>query len=395
MQKNMVKIEIPKEALKQVGMLNASKAELKIKDGTLIIQKSDLRSPLLQRYLVIYPLLMTIFTGIISLIYWIVQGMHQIPLTGYESIASMSILVGLITGSLFFIGFFIKNRNDPSNNFSRRIYWRNFPVITAAFISILALSLFGIFWVLGTLFPASSFDPLTSAMVSCIFVFLANASMTYAAFKIDARTLANILSVVIVTGVVISMASNGSRHWWEHNFSFLGTQRAQSAWQFNVTLVFSALLMIALIDYLFVSLEDVYKNTSHRRLNLLRFLLIMTAIDFGAVGAFPNNANFHHLHDFVAGQLVSCLVILIISIRWLLPKIDKEFLRISYGMGMAMVLLQMGFRWINFPTLTAFEIEAFTIAFMWLLMLFAKLQSMINEGPDSYTISITDDSNLN
>ncbi|KLD59001.1 hypothetical protein WP50_21890, partial [Lactiplantibacillus plantarum] len=42
----------------------------------------------------------------------------------------------------------------------------------------------------------------------------------------NARSLSTILTVVIVSGCVISMAANGQRRWWQHNLSFLGTHAA-------------------------------------------------------------------------------------------------------------------------------------------------------------------------
>ncbi|KRN94185.1 DUF998 domain-containing protein [Pediococcus stilesii] len=388
-----IKVTIPASALVKVGMENENELQVKVRNGTLVLQKEGHAHPLRQKYLVIWPLIVSLSAGIASLIYWLVRGMFQIPLTGDESVASLTITIGVVTGTVLFMGFFIRNRNDPNNNFSSRIYWRNFPVITIAFMMILAIVLLGTFWVFGSLFPDATFDPFTSFLLTSIFMFFANAFMILAAFKINARTLSTILSVVIISGVVISMASNGRRRWWEYNLSFLGTKNAQQSWQFNVTLIFSALLMIALIDYLFVSLEEVYKDAPRRRLNLLRFLLTLTALDFGAVGLFPNNANFHSLHDAVAGALVTLLVILIIGIRWLLPTISRDFLRLSYGVAVALLVLEMGFRIFMYPSLTAFEIQAFAIAFGWLLLLFSKIQIMINEGPKTYKAQIEKNKN--
>ena len=165
--------------------------------------------------------------------------------------------------------------------------------------------------------------------------------MISAALTINARSLSTILTVVIVSGCVISMAANGQRRWWQHNLSFLRTHAAENAWQFNLTLIFSALLMVVLIDYLFVSLSRIYPRTW--RTSTLRILLTLTAVDFGAVGLFPNNLTFHWLHDLVAGGLVTLLVLLIVGVRWLLPAVTKDFLWLSYGVGVVLLLLNFGF----------------------------------------------------
>lgn len=131
-------------------------------------------------------------------------------------------MAGVVTGAVLFVGFFLKTRNDPENRFSRHIYWRNFPVITIAFIMILAFALVGAFWVLELLFPDVIFDRFTSMLLLVLFTYFADAFMISAALTINARSLSTILTVVIVSGCVISMAANGQRRWWQHNLSFLG-----------------------------------------------------------------------------------------------------------------------------------------------------------------------------
>ncbi|KLD59100.1 hypothetical protein WP50_21060 [Lactiplantibacillus plantarum] len=69
-----------------------------------------------------------------------------------------------------------------------------------------------------------------------LFTYFADAFMISAALTINARSLSTILTVVIVSGCVISMAANGQRRWWQHNLSFLGTHAAENAWQFNLSI---------------------------------------------------------------------------------------------------------------------------------------------------------------
>ncbi len=98
-----------------------------------------------------------------------------------------------------------------------------------------------------------------------------------------------------------------------------------------MTLMFSALIMVALIDYIFVSI-----NANHPRsvrLLILRVLLTAMAIDMGAVGFFLNNRASHDIHDHLASFLVYFIIVLIVGIRWFLPKIPKEFCDVVYCWG--------------------------------------------------------------
>lgn len=390
-QEQQVRVSIPVSALERAGIATDDQLRLKVHNDALVLEKIQPEQPQWQRYLIVWPLIVAVLSGLASYAYWWFQNVHPVPLTGSQSVGSLTIVAGVLTGAVFFIIFFMKTRNDPENRFSRQIYWRNFPVITIAFIMILAFALVGAFWVLELLFPKVVFDRFTSLLLIIVFTYFANAFMIWAALTINGRSLSTLLTIVIISGCVVSMAANGQRRWWQHNLSFLGTQEARNAWQFNLTLIFSALLMVVLIDYLFVSLSRIYPRTW--RTSTLRVLLTLTAIDFGAVGLFPNNTAFHWLHDLVAGGLVTLLVLLIIGVRWLLPAVTKDFLWLSYGAGVVLLLLNFGFRWFRFPSLTAFEIQAFGISFGWLLMLFSRLQTLVNEDPELLTIQLERESN--
>ncbi|MFB9768706.1 DUF998 domain-containing protein [Lactiplantibacillus modestisalitolerans] len=386
-QEKRVRVTIPASAFVRAGIQPDEQVQVRVRNGELVLAKPG-QTPPAQRqlYLVIWPLIIALLAGLASYGYWWRQGVAPVGLTGSQSIASLSIVTGLLTGAILFIGFFLKTRQDPDKRFSKHIYWRNFPVITIAFVLILAFALVGAFWVLELLFPKVVFDRVTSFLLVALFTYFADAFMIGAALTISGRMLSTVLTVVIVSGCVISMAANGQRRWWQHNLSFLGTESARNAWQFNLTLIFSALLMVVLIDYIFVSLSQIYTRTW--RTSSLRGLLTLLAIDLGAVGAFPNNNQFHLLHDLVAGALVTILIVLIIGIRWLLPGVTKDFVWLSYGVGAVLLVLNFGFRWFNFPSLTAFEIQAFAISFGWILMLFSRLQALMNQEPIPLTVQL-------
>lgn len=358
--------------------------QLTIKNDRIIIQPATSDRLRSSWPAVVWPVAVSLLTSIGVFLYWLYQGLHVIPMTGGVSIASFTIGFGVVGGVALFAGFFIQSRNDPDNRFSKAVYWRNFPVIVAAFAIILGMALLGIFWVLGTLFPGATFDLFTAMLQLVVFLVLANVFMVQMALRINATTLSSLLTIVIVSGVVISMASNGSRRWWQYNLSFLGTKLASNAWQFNLTLVMTALVMISLIDYLFVQLHAQHRKSW--RLTTLRVLLTAAAIDLGCIGLFPNNAQFHVLHDEVSAFLVTIVLIIIIGLRWLLPEVTKEFLWASYAVGVVEFIMNMGFRLFRYPSLTAFEVQGFAIGFAWLLFLFSRLQNLIAAGTVAWPI---------
>ncbi|KRN24478.1 hypothetical protein [Lacticaseibacillus camelliae] len=385
-EKSELKVTVPAGVYAQLHGDLDTPMQLTIKNDRIVIQPAPADRLRSGRQAFIWPLVVSLISTVVIFLYWLHLGVRVIPMTGDVSVASFTIGFGVVTGIGLFAGFFVQSRNDPDNRFSKAVYWRNFPVIMLAFAIILGMALLGTFWVLGQLFPGATFDPFTAVLQVLIFLILANVFMVQMALRINASTLSTLLTIVIVSGAVISMASNGSRQWWQYNLSFLGTKLASNAWQFNLTLVMTALVMISLIDYLFVQL-----NAQHRkswRLTTLRTLLTLAAIDLGCIGIFPNNAQFHLLHDQISWMLVTIVLIIIIGLRWLLPEVSKEFLWASYGIGAVEFLLNMGFRLFGYPSLTAFEIQGFAIGFAWLLFLFNRLQALIAEGTVAWPIVI-------
>lgn len=373
--KTALELRLPEAVCAQLAIKADVPMELVVKNGRVIVQPKLGARVDRQRLLWAWPLVVAVVLSVGVWGYWWQQGLRNIPLSGGVSVASFVIGLGLIAGLGLFAAFFIKTQRAQT---APRIYWRNFPVIMGAFAVMLGLALVGGFWVLGQMFPGASFDRFTAALIFGLFTLLAGAFMVQAALTINATTLSNLLLVVIITGVVIAMATNNTRRWWQHNLSFLGTDMASQAWQFNVTLIMSALLFIALVDTLFVALEARYPRSW--RLWTMRIMLTLIGLDLGFVGVFPNNAASHLLHDQAAGMLVFLVAGLIVGCRWLLPEVSREFLGFSYAIAIFLMLLNFGFRLFRYPSLTSFEIQAFALAFGWLLLLFGRLEALVTRG---------------
>ncbi|WP_225352364.1 hypothetical protein [Lacticaseibacillus nasuensis] len=139
--------------------------------------------------------------------------------------------------------------------------------------------------------------------------------------------------------------------------------------------------MFALIDYLFVALQAQFPGS--KRLLVLRLILSATALDFGAVGAIPNNAAGHVWHDRVSWLLVWFIISLIAGVRWLLPRVTRDFLWLSYGVAATLVVIAMGFKVWGYLSLAAFEMLDFLLAFGWLLLLLDRIQDLIATGTES------------
>lgn len=376
-------IEIP-EVLNQKYELENDKAMLLkvVSDGMLVNVDRDKRLQL--------PVRSLIFVGILSLFVFIgvFFKYNQIPLTGQLSTATLVIVLGGLTGMFNFTLYFIRNKKSDEKRMSQSIYWRNFPTVFLSYSVLMVLGLLMLFRILGQLFVGASFDIYTSSVIGTLFVMIVNFLMIHVAQSLTPELLIKSLIAIILGGVTIAMITNKDQQWWLHNLSFLGTPEASNAWQFNLTLMLSALLMVALIDYLFVLLYDQLGRS--KRLVCFKYLLIATAVCLGGVGFFPyNDSPFNQqMHNRSAGFLVYLFIILIAALKWLMPSISKGFLKFSYLVAAGLVVAVVLFQGVNYLSLTAFELIAFVLAFTWLLLLLRILVNIVMNVGEVFVVQL-------
>nr|WP_274381098.1 DUF998 domain-containing protein [Fructobacillus parabroussonetiae] len=196
-----------------------------------------------------------------------------------------------------------------------------------------------------------------------------------------------LLIITIVCGVLVAMVTNSRLLWWQHNFSFLGTAKADFSWTFNATLMIAGLLWATLIDYLFVPIQSRLKK--NWRLILLRTFLTFDALCLFAIGALPNDPGLLHIaHDTAANFLILGTGLPMISIHFLLPNASKEFNLFSLGTAAGMLLSSLLFYWVGYFSLTAFEIFVLTMGISWLLLLMQNIHELYELKDNTYAIQL-------
>ncbi|QBO36648.1 AbrB/MazE/SpoVT family DNA-binding domain-containing protein [Periweissella cryptocerci] len=380
-------ITLPPEIINQLDIDPHKPVQLTVNDNKLQLnQNPDPREK--QSMSLRYFITPTILATILFFIRFTLAGQSLVPLTGNNSLENMTFLLGTLTGFIVFSIIFISQKRRRRNTTVEKIYWRNFPTIAIAFGSMLFLVLIGTFELLGTLFVGANFDVYTATILFFIFVAIINYTMINLALSITPSLIINLLMTVIIGGMTLAMISNSSLKWWHRNFSFLGTTDANKSWEFNLTLVLSALLMIALIDYLFVAIHQAHYKSL--RLTTLRVLLTLTATSFGAVGLIPNNGDgiMHILHDQSARILVLFIIALIIGLRWLIPNISREFLQVSYAIAIGLIIALILFLFVGYFSLTSFELISASMSIGWILLLLQTLLKFTVNTEKTYTITI-------
>lgn len=384
---NKFYVDIPEDLVGKLQIKDGESADFTLKETELVLKldKHKESNVVDLKWL----LLPSGISAVIFLVILMIRNVTQVPLTGDWSISLATNIFGLIGGMAVFIYFYLKDRKEKEGSGNHDIYWRHFPVVVISFAIMSFLILLVFFSVLNKLFYGITFDIYTSSVLLFMFVSIINYVMIYMARSITPKVLTNLLIFVIIGGVFWAMITNSDQQWWQYNFSFLGTSESAAAMTFNLTLIISGLLMVALIDYLFVLLRRNLGDTW--RLRILSILLILTAICLAAVGFFPykeGNEFYMSMHNRVAGYLVYLIIALIVGLRWLLPQVSKDFLKISYIIAGGLLVTVWLFLGIWYLSLTAFELIAFILAFSWLLMLLSNLQKLAYEDGNSHNVEI-------
>lgn len=375
-------IEVPESAIERFGK-DYKEYSMRIDHNVINIRPTNVADLVPQIKFWWYGTL-ALISAVCFLWYVLNRHMKLVPLSGNYSIATASIIFSTICGTILFATTFVVQKvtgTGPARSFS----WRNFPPLVVACGMVVIFIMMAIYWLFGELFTGAQFDPYTSALLVLIAVGVVDYLMINLAMTLSPGVITNLMTIMIVGGVGFSMLTNSSKDWWKHNFSFLGTNQNNTHWQFNITLIFSGLLMMILIDYLFVNLNKQYGGWG---VQTLRWLLYALAACMACIGIFPNNPRFHVLHDRISMWLVYLLLILIVVVRWFLPEVTTQFLKLSYTIGGIMASDYFIFKAFTYLSLTAFELIAFILAFAWILLLFQYIENIVQNNVKIFPVKI-------
>lgn len=375
--------DIPDELIDKAETLKEGIVEAQVENNQIIVELANPKAGQEQQRAIRYALAGFILTFIIAAAFFSTAQIKLVGMTGAHSITQLTIYLGVVFGSLGFSYVVIRAQ------IKRYTHMNPFNLLTV----ILAYTMLGFVGIatltkaVSSAFAGAQLDPYTASVVIAALVSVMNYVMIIAGHNINFKVIIRVLSATLLGGVLFTMITNGSAGWWQHNFSYLGTNRVGNGWIFNFTLIFSGFIMITLLDYLFSLLGASW--SSNRGLFITRILFSLTATSLALVGVIPNNRGWQHeVHDFFAQSLVVLIIMMIIFIRWLVPKLNQEFLLVSYLMGISLVVAEVLFQGIHYLTLMSFELLSSGIAFAWLILLLQNMETMATRIKRSVTVKI-------
>lgn len=367
-------IEIPDEVADKFEQQNY---KMSVEQNQIVL-KSDVDQIDAQNFSLHYMLIPSLLSLIISLLTFFLSGHSQINFTGgrYHSVAGISMLCATIIGFATFLWVYAKQNTSPQKRMLSRI--RELVTISLAYTLIVFAIQALIWYILGMTFVGVTLDRFTASFVAALFSAIVFYFLILFAASVKISHLIILLFITFIGGIFLSMAMNGQNVWWQYNFSFLGTGEAKNQWQFNFTMIFSALMLLTITDYLFMDFQksDLYNF----KVKIVQAFYYVIALFIAGVGIFPAQSWTMTFHNASAYGIVLCIIILIVLSKYLLPQISKEFLSMSAIVFVALVTSAILFLKVHYLSLTVFEIIAFAISFTWLVLMINALQKMLHES---------------
>ncbi len=330
-------LEIPEELYNKLSdYAENDQLSIRLENQQILLENPKINHTNKQNLALHYFIVPSLASGIIALLIFLSTNHPQIAFTGsrHLSVASLSIILSTLFGFFGFIWTYLRKSCDLSK--SKFKIFRETLTLSVAYTSI-SFAVQIIFWyIIGKTFSGVTFDPFTAGFLVLVFV-------------------------GIIFYFLISAALSATQHW-----------------QFNITLIFSALILLTITDFLFAEFSK--SSLYNYKFKIIRIFYILIAFLIAFVGIFPAQSWTMPIHNNSAFGLVAVVLIMIIFLKWLVPTISKEFLALSWTALIALILSAVAFMGIHYLSLTVFEIIAFAIAFTWLVMFINSLRGIIQEG---------------
>ncbi|MCX6806301.1 MAG: hypothetical protein NTY56_02565 [Patescibacteria group bacterium] len=315
---------------------------------------------------------------IFSIISFIVFRSKQlITLSGDISIGLMILISAGIISLVCFTPFYLYGLKKRSIKLHLGAIIYNSVVLTIAITVTVAMVSFLTIYVFNSSFKNIQLDIFISSAFVGIYAGVLLYLIIPVAINMSTIIVARLFSIVMISGIILSMITNNNANWWQVNFSYLGWGSGISSLSFNLTIIMAGLLIIALSTQFTNDLrrsEHVFDKRDVN-LNLLSLMFIVLGIDMSCLVLFPYD-RYPAIHDFLGYSMLIIFGVIILSLKYIFPRIDKTFLTNSYLTLALLAFCYILFALVGYIRLTGFELISFVVTFGWLMMFVRKISQM-------------------
>lgn len=295
---------------------------------------------------------------------------RDVPISGRGSIGDFAAIGGaLVAIAAFLFGCTLRRaqiRRDAAGGKDRpRLHWFDIAALAVAHAVIALLGWVGLASVLSESFVGASMYATSAALLAGVALALTAYLAFLSAVNLTPMMLSLVLALFLAVGALASMLSATDPLWWQKNLSTLGISDDISALAFNLTLIIAGVMVTTIAHYATAFLPHSTRSEARGR-NLVRFGLVLIGVLLACVGIFPVD-EFLEAHNTAATGMAIVYVVMVVSLRWLLPSMPRIFILFGYVYVGVIVVLATFFI-TGYYNLTAVELIAAVLIFSWVIV---------------------------
>lgn len=311
------------------------------------------------------------------------------PLFGANSVGQVAAAVGSVSAILSFPAAYwpsITGENGrlplhaPRLSRTKRIF--DTVGLALGHGAIILLAILTLFTMMQSAFDGVKLDVLAgsicvgvAAAVSAYFSYLSGAN-------VSSNSLATVFVVFFVSGGVASMLAASDSRWFDMNLSALGIADGVAGITFNLTVVLSGVIMIALADYLVNDMDTVFRRRPHYRpwrTRVIRWSFLGIGVSLVIIGLVSVNQSLI-VHNIAANTLTVIFMLLLILNRVIVPGFPTMFYVSGWILVASMVLAAFLFYPVQYYNLTSYEMLTGSLIFCWVVIFVRNASAALTDS---------------
>lgn len=205
-------------------------------------------------------------------------------------------------------------------------------------------------------------------------------------FRPITRSALGLLGVFLWGGVLLAAMLNPDPRWWEQSISFLGSRSNLASDVFNAAILLSALMLFTVAALVAADLGRLAerKTAFGPRGRAVALSLLVAAVGLLNVAVFPNKPFGRGtveswIHNISAYVFFALIVLLMLSMRWLVPAIGRRFSNLDWALtGFAFVTLALYIA--GYVPLAIFEVLCMGAMSVWFVLFVRTLGLVARES---------------
>ncbi|GAB3814464.1 hypothetical protein GCM10028820_10460 [Tessaracoccus terricola] len=240
----------------------------------------------------------------------------------------------------------------------------------------------GLFSVFNDAFRGVLLDNWVGAFMVAVVCGVSAYATAASATALTTESLSLLVAIFLVVGALASALNASNELWWQVHFSALGATLDASGIVFNFTLILTGVVLITLADFLTNDLRIWASRVGERRwkVTAIRLSLFAMGVCLAGIGSFP--VSFSRFgHNFFTYTLMYIFAVTLVAVPILFRKLPGGFIgvtAVTIVLTVAFVYLRNGIDYLN---VTAFEIVAVGLVFVWLLLFVRTVSAALVDQP--------------